>query len=97
MLKPAVQRFIPFGRIVESIAEPDEDTEEGEGGLPGGMTAADFEELKEQAKAQAGRMAERMHIKVSEKELEDAAASVGVPGANRQQRRAAASRARRRG
>ncbi len=98
MLKPAVQRVIPFGRIVESVAEPDEDSGEGEGGLPGGMTAADFEELREQAKVQAGRMAERMHLNVSEKELADAAASVGVPpGFNRQQRRAAASRARRRG
>jgi len=100
LMKPAIQRVIPFGRIVESVAEPDEDTEEGEGGLPGGMTAADFDELKEQAQEQARRMAQRMHIQVSDKELADAAASVGVPAAftgNRQQRRAAATRARRKG
>ncbi len=44
-------------------------------------------------------MAERMHLTVSPEELAEAAASVGVPPAfgNRQQRRAAASRARRRG
>jgi hypothetical protein len=96
IMKPAIQRLIPFGRLVESVAEPDDDTPDGEGGLPGGMTAADFDELREQATEQARRMAERMHIKVSDAELEDAAASVGVPpGFNRHQRRAAATRARR--
>ena len=97
MLKPSVQRFIPFGRLLESVAEPDEDSGDGEGGLPGRMTAADFEELKGQAEQQARRMAERMHLTVSPEELAEAAASVGagaMPG-NRQQRRAAASRARR--
>lgn len=95
MLKPSVQRFIPFGRLLESVAEPDEDAGEGEGGLPGGMTAADFEELKGQAAEQARRMAERMHLTVSDEELAEATASAGMPGFNRQQRRAAASRARR--
>lgn len=99
VMKPAVQRFIPWGRIVESMAEPDEDTPEGEGGLPGGMTAADFEELKATASEQARRVAARMGVSVSDAELAEAAASVGagMPAmtANRQQRRAAASRARR--
>jgi hypothetical protein len=95
-MKPVIQRLIPFGRLIESVAEPDEDSGEGEGGLPGGMTAADFDQLKEQATEQARRMAERMHVKITDKELEDAAAGVGVPpGFNRHQRRAAASRARR--
>jgi hypothetical protein len=98
VMKPAVQRFIPWGRLVESMAEPDDDTPEGEGGLPGGMTAADFDELKQQATEQARRMAARMHIPVSDKELADAAASVGVPpGFRRAQPRAAGSRAKRRG
>lgn len=99
VMKPAVQRLIPWGRIVESMAEPDEDTPEGEGGLPGGMTAADFEELKATASEQARRVAARMGVSVSDAELAEAAASVGagMPAmtANRQQRRAAASRARR--
>ena len=101
VMKPAVQRLIPWQRIVESMAEPDEDTPEGEGGLPGGMTAADFEELKATASEQARRVAARMGVAVSDEQLAEAAASVGagmpVMTANRQQRRAAASRARRTG
>jgi hypothetical protein len=97
VMKPAVQRLIPFGRLVESMAEPDEDTPEGEGGLPGGMTAADFEELRNTAAEQARRVAARMGMDVSDEQLAEAAASVGgvPPAFNRQQRRAAASRARR--
>src|SRR5579864_1344085 len=98
VMKPAVQRLIPWGRIVESMAEPDEDTPDGEGGLPGGMTAADFEELKGTAAEQARRVAARMGIQVSDEELAEAAAGVsGLREGNRQQRRAAASRARRTG
>ena len=100
VMKPAVQRLIPWGRIVESMAEPDEDTPEGEGGLPGGMTAADFEELKATASEQARRVAARMGVAVSDEQLAEAAASVGgtvPPAFNRQQRRAAESRARRTG
>jgi hypothetical protein len=98
VMKPAVQRFIPFGRIIDSVAEPDDDTPEGEGGLPGGMTAADFEELRATAAEQARRVAARMGMDVSDEQLAEAAASVGgvPPAFNRQQRRAAASRARRR-
>ena len=98
VMKPAVQRFIPWGRIVESMADPDEDSADGEGGLPGGMTAADFEELKGTAAEQARRVAAPMGIQVSDEQLAEAAAGVsGVvpPAYNRQQRRAAASRARR--
>lgn len=99
VMKPAVQRFIPWGRVMESMAEPDEDTPEGEGGLPGGMTAADLEDLKATASETARRVAARMGMQVSDEELAEAAASVaggGVPPAyNRHTRRAAASRARR--
>jgi hypothetical protein len=100
VMKPAVQRLIPWGRIVESMAEPDEDTPDGEGGLPGGMTAADFEELRNTAAEQARRVAARMGIQVSDEELAEAAAGVSgsvPPAFNRQQRRAAASRAKRTG
>jgi hypothetical protein len=100
VMKPAVQRLIPWGRIVESMAEPDEDTPDGEGGLPGGMTAADFEDMRNTAAEQARRVAARMGIEVSDAELAEAAAGVSgsaPPAYNRQQRRAAASRARRTG
>lgn len=45
-----------FGKIVLSMAEPDEDTPEGEGGLPFGMTAADVSQMMEMA----GPMLEKM-------------------------------------
>jgi hypothetical protein len=98
VMKPAVQRLIPFGRIIESMAEPDDDIPPGEGGLPGGMTAADVEEIKATAAEQARRVAARMGIQVSDEQLAEAAAGVSgsaPPAYNRQQRRAAASRARR--
>lgn len=38
-----------FGKIIISMAEPDEDTPEGEGGLPFGMTAADVSQMMEMA------------------------------------------------
>ena len=38
LMKPAVLKRIPFAAFIESMAEPDEDTPAGEGGLPGGMT-----------------------------------------------------------
>lgn len=75
VMKPAVQRLIPFGRIMESMAEPDEDTPEGEGGLPGGMTADDFAQMQDLAKQQAKRMAERMGMHVSPEQMAEAAAA----------------------
>jgi hypothetical protein len=56
MLKPAILRLIPFARVVESLAEPDEDTAPGGGGLPGGLTAADFEQMQALAEQQARAM-----------------------------------------
>lgn len=73
-MKPAVQRLLPFERFVESMAEPDEDTPEGEGGLPGGMTADDFAQMREVAQAQAARMAQRMGVRVSPEQMAEAAA-----------------------
>lgn len=40
-----------FGKMIVSMAEPDEDTPEGEGGLPFGMTAADVAQMMEMAGA----------------------------------------------
>jgi len=45
VMKPAILSRIPFSRLISSLAEPDEDTPEGEGGLPGGMTAADMQQV----------------------------------------------------
>jgi len=56
VMKPAILRFIPFSRLIESLAEPDEDTPEGEGGLPGGMTAADASQMAALAQQQIQRM-----------------------------------------
>ena len=97
MMKPAVQRLIPFGRLAESMAEPDEDTPAGEGGLPGGMTADDFGQMRDLAAQQARRMAERMGHPVSDEQLAEAVAQAGVPPAFRRNQPRQRSRAGRRG
>jgi hypothetical protein len=56
IMKPAVLRLIPFQALITSMAEPDEDTAPGEGGLPGGMTAADAEQMANLAQQQMERM-----------------------------------------
>jgi hypothetical protein len=56
LMKPAILRLIPFARVVEAVAEPDEDTPEGEGGLPGGMTAGDAQQMADLAQAQFAKM-----------------------------------------
>lgn len=54
--KDSVRRHIPFMRIIESMAEPDEETAPGEGGLPGGMTMDDFGQAMAVAREQMARM-----------------------------------------
>jgi hypothetical protein len=56
MMKPAVLRHIPFQGLVTSMAEPDEDTPAGDGGLPSGLTAADAQQMAQMAEAQARKM-----------------------------------------
>jgi hypothetical protein len=56
VMKPAVMKHIPFQKLVTSMAEPDEDSKPGEGGLPGGMTAADVQQMQELAAQQMRRM-----------------------------------------
>jgi hypothetical protein len=56
VMKPAILRLIPFQGLITSMAEPDEDTPEGEGGLPGGMTADDAGQMANLAQAQMERM-----------------------------------------
>lgn len=56
LLKPAVMARIPFARVVESLAEPDEDSAPGEGGLPGGMTAGDAQQMADLAQQQLAKM-----------------------------------------
>jgi hypothetical protein len=103
MMKPLVQKLIPFERLISSVAEPDDDTPEGEGGLPGGMTEADFGDMQAMAEQQARRMAERMGMNVSPEDLAaaSAAAAEKMPpafrrqqprGQTRQQRRKAGAR-----
>lgn len=56
VMKPAIFKLIPFQGLVASMAEPDEDTAPGEGGLPGGMTAADVDQMAGLAQAQMAKM-----------------------------------------
>jgi len=94
-LKPQVQRLLRLERLVESMAEPDEDTPEGEGGLPGGMTAEDFGQMRDLAAEQARRMAAKLGVPVSDEELAEAVAQAGVPPAFRAQPRRRTRAARR--
>lgn len=66
VMKPAILRWIPFSRLIESMAEPDEDTPEGEGGLPGGMTAADAAQIAQLAEQQIARMGLKVPPEVAE-------------------------------
>lgn len=75
IMKPGIQRFINPGRLIESMAEPDEDTPEGEGGLPGGMTAADAGEMRDLAEQQMRKMASKMGVQVSAADLKAARAA----------------------
>lgn len=90
VMKPWFQRNF-MGRLVESMAEPDEDSAEGEGGLPGGMTAADADEMRATAESQMRKMASKMGVRVSEADLKAARAAAddlaanGVAGARRAQ------------
>lgn len=102
-MKPWMQRLLPFERLVESVAEADDDTPEGEGGLPGGMTAADFGQMRDLAEQQARKMASKLGVEVSDAELAEASAAAtarfgaeGIPPGLRAQPRRQ-SRARRRG
>jgi hypothetical protein len=45
-----------FGKIIISMAEPDEDTPEGEGGLPFGLTAEDVQEMMKMAGPLLGKV-----------------------------------------
>lgn len=90
MMKPLVQKLLPLGRLVESMAEPDEDTPDGEGSADtGGMNAADFENMRTLAEQQARRMAERMGVTVTDEELAAASAQAAakMPPAFRNQPR----------
>jgi hypothetical protein len=77
LMKPAIADRIPFARFLASMAEADEDTPEGEGGLPGGMTAGDVVQMA----AMADQFAARMGMPVPP-EVADAMQSVAAAGGN---------------
>jgi hypothetical protein len=56
IMKPAILKHIPFHALIASMAEPDEDTPQGEGGLPGGMTAEDAGQMASLAQRQLASM-----------------------------------------
>lgn len=97
VMKPAIRNRLPLMRIAESMAEPDEDAAEGEGGLPGGMTLPDLESIRQLAEQQAAAMG----IKIPDHVAEGMAAMAnGAPppaAFTRHQPRRSPSRAQRRG
>lgn len=99
MMKPAILRFIPFATLIESVAEPDEDTPEGEGGLPGGMTATDVDQMTQLATAQMAKMGMSLPPEAMAQMAQMASGMMGgpPPATVRSQPRRPASRADRRG
>lgn len=51
-----VRDHVPFMKVVESLAEPDEDSAPDEGGLPGGMTMDDVQQASRLAQEQMQKM-----------------------------------------
>lgn len=89
LMKPVILKHIPFSGVIESLAEPDEDTPEGEGGLPGGMTADDARAMAALAQAQATKMGMSIPPEVAEKMAQMAGSMMGAgpPGTVRSQPR----------
>lgn len=56
IMKDSIRKHIPFMGVIESLAEPDEDTPAGEGGLPGGMTSDDVAQAAAMAREQMAKM-----------------------------------------
>jgi hypothetical protein len=103
VMKPAILNLIPFSRLIESMAEPDEDTPAGDGGLPAGLTADDAQKMAALAQQQMQRMGLSVPPEVAEQMAQAAAAMAngGIqpsapPGFTRQQPRRPANRAERR-
>jgi len=48
IIKDSVRRRIPFGNLLASMAEPDEDSPDGGGGLPFGISADDLGAMAQQ-------------------------------------------------
>jgi hypothetical protein len=103
VMKPAILNLIPFSKLIESLAEPDEDTPQGDGGLPGGLTAEDAQRMAVLAQQQMQRMGLSVPPEVAEQMAQAAAAMAGggiqpsaPPGFTRQQPRRPANRAERR-
>jgi hypothetical protein len=94
VMKPAILNHIPFSKIIASLAEPDEDTPEGEGGLPGGMTAADAQQVAQVASDLAAKMGLSLPPGVAQAAAAMAANGAGPPQVlTRTQPKAAGTRA----
>ena len=66
IMKPAIFKLIPFQGLISSMAEPDEDSAPGEGGLPGGMTAEDANDMAALAQRQMAAMGMNVPPEVAE-------------------------------
>jgi hypothetical protein len=79
VMKPAIFRLIPFQGVIASMAEPDEDTAPGEGGLPGGLTVADAAQMQQLAEQQMQRMGMKLDPEMAAKAAAFAANAMGGP------------------
>jgi hypothetical protein len=99
IMKPAVIKHVPFPQLIESLAEPEGDTAPGEGALPGGMTAADAEQMATMARQQMQRMGLQLSPEMSAQmsEMAQSMANGAAPGVHtiRQQPKRPAARSKR--
>lgn len=107
-MKPWVQKLVPFGDMVESLTEPDEDEPEGTS-MPGGLTREDIQQMADLTQDQADQlarkardMARRAGVHLSDGEIQDAVAKAagmqeGLPPGFRRQQPKKRSRAQRTG
>lgn len=111
-MKPWVQKLIPFGAMVDSLTEPDEDEEDGTA-MPGGLTRDDLQQMADLTDGQAQMlakkardMAHRAGVHLTEGEIAEATAKAAQmaadgqglpPGLRRQQPKRPKPRAQRTG
>ena len=101
-MKPAIMRLIPFRRLVESLAEPDDDSPDGD---LGGLTAGDVDQAAGMAEQLAEQAVRKMGLNVSPEEMAEArrmaeqamAGGGNIPPAFRRQQPKSKTRAQRNG
>lgn len=79
-MKPWIQRFVNPERLIDSMTEPDEDEEEGTAAA--GLTGDDVAAMRDLTLRQARQMARRAGVRVTEAQIQEAAAKAAAMSAD---------------